>query len=99
MIAYIELHQAPIGLWLLQFEALIAILPFGTLFFQLGFISIVFYPKLRWVFLPMGILFHWGTFALLGVGWWIHPWQVAYLFFLVDLLHPKVSQISLRTAS
>lgn len=85
LIAYIELHQAPIGLSLLQFDSLMYVLPFAALAFQLGFISIIFYPKLKWVFLPAGLFFHWGTFALLGIGWWIHPWQVAYLFFLVDV--------------
>lgn len=81
-VGYIKLHGVPLGLWLLEFEWLMPLLSWGALFFQLGFISIVFYPKLRWLFLPMGILFHWGTFAILGVGWWVHPWQIAYLFYI-----------------
>lgn len=81
-VTYIKLHQAPTGLWLIQFKWLTYLLPLGALIFQLGFIFCVFVPRLRWFFIPMGLIFHWGTFLLLGVGWWIHPWQVAYLFFI-----------------
>ncbi|MGB0521620.1 MAG: hypothetical protein ACPGJS_01610 [Flammeovirgaceae bacterium] len=82
IIDYIQLHQAPVGLWLLEYKWIVYFMPLGALFFQFGFISVVFQPKLKKLFLPMGLAFHWGTFFLLGVGWWIHPWQVAYLFFI-----------------
>ncbi len=73
----------PLGLWLLEnMNWLVSIAPTFTILFQLGFISIIFFPKLHWVFLPAGFLFHLGTFLLLGVGWWLHPWLLGYVFFV-----------------
>jgi hypothetical protein len=75
--------QQALGLWLLEnADWLISLAPTFTILFQLGFISVVFVPKLRWLFLPAGFLFHLGTFLLLGVGWWLHPWLLGYVFFM-----------------
>ncbi|MFT5619662.1 MAG: hypothetical protein ACI85I_002909 [Arenicella sp.] len=78
----LESEQA-LGLWLLESaDWLISLAPTLAILFQLGFISIIFFPKLRCIFLPAGFLFHLGTFLLLGVGWWLHPWLLGYVFFV-----------------
>jgi hypothetical protein len=58
------------------------LLPLGALLFELGFILTVFRPKLAWVFLPAGVLFHMGTYLLLGVGWYFNGWIATYIFFI-----------------
>ncbi len=55
---------------------------YGLLLFQLTFILIVFYPKLRWIYLPIGTAFHILVFVFTGIGGWLHPWWLMYLFFL-----------------
>ncbi len=79
---YVYLHQAPLGLWAARSAFLSAMLPLLALVFELGFIAIVFRPKLAWVFLPAGVLFHAGTYLLLGVGWYFNGWIATYIFFI-----------------
>ncbi len=79
---YIYLHQAPAGMWVAQSEVLCIVLPFLALLFQLGFVLIVFFPRFRWLFLPAGVIFHSGTYLLLGVGWYFNAWIYSYLFFI-----------------
>lgn len=79
---YLYLHPTTLGSWLAQSDFWCTLLPWGALLFQLSFISIIFYPRLKWLFLPLGILFHLGTFFLFGIGWYYSPWMFVYLFFI-----------------
>jgi hypothetical protein len=79
---YLLLHQVPFGMWVAELKGLCMLLSWGVLLFEIGFVSVVFYPASRWVFLPLGILFHLGTYALLGVGGWVHFWWLCYVFFI-----------------
>lgn len=79
---YIYLHQAPAGLRVARSSLLSVVLPLLALLFELGFILIVFRPKLAWIFLPAGVLFHAGTYLLLGVGWYFNGWIATYIFFI-----------------
>jgi hypothetical protein len=63
-------------------DLLCVLLPTLALLFELGFIVIVFRPAWTWVFLPAGILFHAGTYLLLGVGWYFNGWVATYVFFI-----------------
>jgi hypothetical protein len=79
---YIYLHQAPLGMWVAKSDLLCVLLPTLALLFELGFIVVVFRPVWAWVFLPAGILFHAGTYLLLGVGWYFNGWVATYVFFI-----------------
>jgi hypothetical protein len=56
------------------------ILLFGALFFQLASPLQWRWPKWGYVTVLMGILFHLGTFWLLGVGGWFSPWLLMLVF-------------------
>jgi hypothetical protein len=79
---YLYLHQAPLGLWVAGSEVLCVVLPVLVVGFELGFILVVFRPAWAWVFLPAGVLFHAGTYLLLGVGWYFNGWIATYIFFI-----------------
>jgi len=81
--AYLYMHPTTLGAWLSQSDFWCVVLPLGALVTQLGFISIIFYPRLKWLFIPLGIAFHLSTYLLLGIGWYYSPWMLVYLF-LVD---------------
>jgi len=53
------------------------------LFFQLGFVSILFFPKLKYIFLPAGVLFHIATFILMNVGGLVSYWYLVYVIYLL----------------
>ncbi len=79
---YLYLHQAPLGMWVAGSDGLCVLLPALALGFELGFVLIVFRPAWAWVFLPAGVLFHAGTYLLLGVGWYFNGWIATYIFFI-----------------
>ncbi len=79
---YLYLHPTAAGLWVARYDGLCVVLPFLALLFQLSFISILFFPKMRWVLLPAGILFHAGTFVLMGIGGVVNAWVWMYVLYL-----------------
>jgi hypothetical protein len=79
---YLYLHQAPLGRWVAGSDVLCVLLPALALAFELGFIIVVFQPAWAWVLLPAGVLFHAGTYLLLGVGWYFNGWIATYIFFI-----------------
>ena len=90
--AYLYMHPTQLGDWLSQSDFWCVSLPLGAMMLQLGFISIIFYPKSKWLLIPVGILFHLGTYLLLGIGWYYSPWMLVYVF-LIDWT-PKKLRIS-----
>jgi len=80
---YIYAYQTPIGMWVVEQDWLVFLLPKLAILFQLGFISVLFYPRLAGLFILAGISFHSGTVLLLGVGAFVNPWVFMYLF-LID---------------
>ncbi|OJJ23711.1 hypothetical protein BKI52_05010 [marine bacterium AO1-C] len=88
--AYLYMHPTTLGNWLSQSDFWCVALPLVALVFQLGFISIIFYPRFKWIFLVVGITFHLNTYLLLGIGWYYSPWMLVY-FFLIDW-RPKNQQ-------
>ncbi len=79
---YLELHQTSLGLQVAENDWLCVLMPLFALLFQLGFILVLFYPKLRYIFLPGGIAFHAGTVLLFSIGAYISPWVFVYIFFI-----------------
>jgi hypothetical protein len=80
--SYLYLHQAPAGLWVAKSDVLCTVLPLFAMLFQLGFVFILFYPRLKTLILLSGIAFHIGTYMLLEVGWYINAWVMTYIFFI-----------------
>ncbi len=87
---YLAAHSTPAGLWVAKQDVLCQLLPIGALAFQLGFWLILPFPKLRWVFLPWGITFHFGVVILFGISSFFNPWVWVYIFFLVPIF-PKTA--------
>jgi len=81
--AYLYMHPTTLGAWLSKSDFWCTVLPLGALTIQLGFISVIFYPRLKWLFIPLGITFHLSTYLLLGIGWFYSPWMLVYIF-LID---------------
>jgi len=79
---YIYLHQAPLGMRVASSDLWCVLLPLLALLFELGFILVVFRPAWAWLLLPAGIVFHAGTYLLLGVGWYFNGWVATYIFFI-----------------
>ena len=79
---YLYLHPTAAGLWVARHDWLCVLLPASALVFQLGFVSVVFWPKTRWLWLPAGVLFHAGTYLLMDVGGYVNAWVWLYVFFL-----------------
>ena len=79
---YLLQHPTDIGLWILKSEFLCILLPSCALIIQLGFVLILFYPKLKNWILISGILFHFGTVAMFGISSYFHPWIITYVFFI-----------------
>jgi hypothetical protein len=79
---YLYLHPTAAGLWVARHDWLCVLLPASALVFQLGFISVVFWPKMRWLWLPAGVLFHAGTYLLMDVGGYVNAWVWLYVVFL-----------------
>lgn len=90
---YLYLHPTTIGLWVAEYDWLCIVFPALALVFQLSFISIVFFPKLRWIVLPVGILFHSGTYILMEIGGFVNAWIWLYGLFLFNESSTKNDQI------
>ena len=79
---HLAAHPTILGHWIIQYDWMCSLLLASVLFFEIGFISIMFANKAKWVFLPMGVLFHWGTVLLINVGGWLSSWIFVYIFFI-----------------
>ncbi|MFN3404938.1 MAG: hypothetical protein ACK40G_12635 [Cytophagaceae bacterium] len=80
--SYLLLHHAEPGIWLAKNAFLCSIIPILVILFQLGFILILFTPKLRFIFLCAGIIFHYSIVIFFDVSSFINPWIFCYIFFI-----------------
>lgn len=96
--AYLLLHPTSIGLLVVQNNFLCTMLPSVALAIQLGFVCILFFPPLKKWILMSGVLFHFGTVALLGISSYFHPWVICYVFFIdwEDLLFKMKNKFIFR---
>ena len=69
-----------LGLWLAQFHVFIFILQIFVVFFQSTFSLIIFFPKLRWIYLPIGLLFHIGIYLTMRAPF--PQWMILYSLFV-----------------
>jgi hypothetical protein len=80
--AHLLIHPTSFGLTVASSNFLCILFAIGTLCFQLGFILVLPFPKLKWLFLSIGIIFHISTYLLMDVGGYLNPWILAYIFFI-----------------
>jgi hypothetical protein len=76
-------HPTALGLWVAQSDTLCVFLSIMTIVFEVGFISIMVSPKSKYIFLLMGVLFHTGTFVLMGVGGFPSLWWLVYVIWFL----------------
>lgn len=69
-----------VGLFMSQFPILCKSLSVLTLTFELGFPMILVFPRLAWIFLPAGVLFHVGTGLTMAT--WFYPLWFSYVAFI-----------------
>jgi hypothetical protein len=51
-------HGSELAIWLSQFHEFIKVAEWVVLIFQATFFLILFFPRLKWIYLPIGICFH-----------------------------------------
>lgn len=73
-------NNIPLGLWLARQHNLVSILSVFTILFEAGFVFCMFYRKLLWVALPMGLGFHLGIWFAMRAPFF--ELMVLYIAFL-----------------
>lgn len=75
------LHDNSIALWLSHFYGLCLVLGAVTLLLELTFPIILFFPRLNWIYLPMGIGLHLGIYFTMSISFF-KVFVPVYLIFL-----------------
>ena len=70
----------PFAVWLSQFHTFILLCQVGILLFQGTFALAVIFPKLRWLYVPAGLLLHIGIRLTLGPPF--YTWIGLYAVFI-----------------
>jgi len=70
----------PLGLWLSQFHLPVMALQFAVLAFQATFAVAMIFPKSRWFYVPVGLLFHIGIHLTLKASFF--QWIALYVVFV-----------------
>ncbi len=70
----------PLGEFFAQFHYFVLVLQWVVLFFQATFFLSIFYPLLRWIYLPIGLCFHFGIYLTLHA--WFPQWILLYILFI-----------------
>lgn len=70
----------PIGIWFAQFHTLILLGQFAVLLFQATFALPVLFPRLRWIYMPVGLGFHISIYILLLAPFF--QWIFLYAVFI-----------------
>lgn len=81
--------ESSLGLWASQHHFLVFLSQWVVLLFQATYFLIIFFPKLRWFYLPVGLCFHIGIYLTLRAPfpeWMIFyaayiPWTAAFKLF------------------
>lgn len=78
--------ENPIGLWASQWHYLLMFSQYVVLLFQTTFMLAVLFPKLRWIYVPLGLFFHISNWLVISAPFpqWIAlyvvfiPWSLAF---------------------
>lgn len=90
-----------LGLWLSQHHLLVMISQYIVVIFQTTFVLAVIFPKLRWIYVPLGLGFHVGNIVFLNAVFleWIAlysvfiPWRRVF-----DLVLKRGAMVDATTA-
>jgi hypothetical protein len=69
-----------LGLWLAQYWELIVLMEIVILLFQGTFVLAVLFPRLRWIYVPLGLAFHIGNLVFLHAPF--PEWMALYAVFI-----------------
>jgi hypothetical protein len=72
--------DSPLALWLAQHHLIVLGLQYMTVLFQGTFALAVIFPKLRWIYVPVGLAFHVGILWTLGAPF--YQWMALYVVFI-----------------
>lgn len=81
--SHLLLHPTALGLQIAESPLLCVLGSWFMIIFQIGFVSILFFPKLKYIFLPAGVFFHLSTFVLMNVGGLVSYWYLVYAIYLL----------------
>jgi hypothetical protein len=70
----------PLGVFLSQFHIPVLLMQIAVLLFQATFWLAVVFPKLRWVYVPVGLCFHTGIYVTLAAPFF--HWMALYPIFI-----------------
>jgi len=70
----------PLAKWLSQWHELILFLQYTVMIFQATFVLPVVFPRLRWIYVPVGLGFHTGIWMTLGAPF--PQWIALYVIFI-----------------
>jgi predicted DCC family thiol-disulfide oxidoreductase YuxK len=56
--------QSDLGVFLSQYHVLAVLLSIGTVVFEAAFVLLIFFPRLAWLFLPFGTVFHLSIYII-----------------------------------
>jgi hypothetical protein len=71
---------SPLALMLAQYHILVYVLQFFTILFQATFALAVLFPRLRWLYVPLGLGFHIGILLTLRAPF--YQWMALYVVFI-----------------
>jgi hypothetical protein len=93
---------SPLALWLAQHHGLILLMQWSVLLFQASFVLAVLFPRLRWIYVPMGLALHIGIYLTLEAPFF--QWIVLYAVFIpwsrvLPMLREREPRLSVQAAS
>ena len=69
-----------LAMWLSHYHTLVMLGQIGVLLFQSTFVLCVIFPKLRWIYVPVGLLLHTTIYITLGAPFF--TWMGLYAVFI-----------------
>jgi hypothetical protein len=94
--------DSPLALWLAQHHGLILLMQWFVLLFQASFVLAALFPRLRWIYVPMGLGLHIGIYLTLEAPFF--QWIVLYAVFIpwsrvLPMLRERAPRLSVQAAS
>ena len=90
--SHLLLHPTTLGIQIANSPFLCILGSIFMISFQLGFASILFFPKLKYVFLISGVFFHISTFILMNIGGLVSFWYLVYVIYLLGEKNTLLTQ-------
>jgi hypothetical protein len=83
-------YDLPLGVWVGHQLGLVVVLSWVTVLWEATFFLVLFVPALAWIYVPVGVGFHVGTWVLMQAAFYQYfglysvfvPWAAAYAWLL-----------------